>query len=329
MRRRVAGLFATVFGLLLLVLPAPASQAETTNRVADSGWWWRVQAGVGVPLPPPPNVEPGQLMVQSTVEGEQAIAALDIVVAEGQTNPVLTLTVDGDGGGGAAAVLLACQAGSAWVGEDAGRWDAKPKADCTTSVTGIAADDGSSWTFPLGTLQFGDRANVVIVPGKLADSDANPTFNIVFDEPTAESIQTTAGQAPPPTTRPPSTQPAPAPTFDSGGGFAPSPTAPAPAFSPPATALPAQPVLDDEGQGLADDAPIVQAGEELAASVAAPEPRTLARIVGLLVLLGGAALLVASNRSPLVAAAASADAPVEGGLARFRTTRTSEPDPVS
>ncbi len=329
-RRLLAALVAVVAGLVLVV--APPVEAARSTRVVDSGWWWRVQAGLLVEVPIPPNVEEGQLMVQSTVEGEQAIAAVSGEIEDGRTNPVLTLDVSDTGdGGGAAAVLLACQSGSAWIGEDGGRWDARPTADCSTSVTGIASDDGAQWTFPLGTLQFGDRFSVVIVPGQLADSDVPPTFTLVFDEPTDASIQTVAGTPPPPTV-PVTDAPTPTapPTTAGSSGFTPPPTAAPVVPSPPTTVLPVQPVLEPEGQGLTDSAPVVTGAQELAAGqIAAPEPRTLARIVGGLVLLAGLAGLAVSRRSPFVAATATVDAPVVGGLARFRTSRTAEPDPVS
>lgn len=329
-RRRILASVSTALVGLVLVLAAPAG-AEDANRIADDGWWWRTQTGLLTELPPPPGVEEGQLLVQSTPDGAQAIAAVSAVLAEGQTNPVLTLDVATDGGG-AAAVLLACQAGSAWVGDDAGRWDSRPKVDCTTSVTGIPSDDGTQWTFALGPLQFDDRFNVVLVPGLLADSEAYPSFHLAFEAPTAASITTSAGQGPTPTfpapTSPPTAPPATTASAPSAS-FTPSPrtaaTVPAATSTPLA---PAEPALEPEDQGLTDTAPVLQ--EAAVAAVEAPEPRTLARVIGTLVLLAGLAGAVVTRRSAALAgAAATPEVPVLGGLARFRSQRTEDPRPVT
>jgi hypothetical protein len=325
-----ASCLAVVAGTLLMVVPVSAAPA---TRIIDTGWWWRLQTGVLTPLPPPPNVEEGMLQVQGTPDEAQAIAAVSAELPDGHASPVLTLQVaDGGDQGGAAAVLLACQAGSAWTGEFAGRWDSAPVVDCSTSVTGIRSEDGLSWTFPLGALQFEDRFNIILVPGQVEgapDGAAGSSFTLVFERPTAADIATTEG-APPPADPPP-VSPAlttPPPAADDGFVAAP-PSGAGDVPVPPAPA--ATPALEPELQGSTFTAPEREASTapELAA-VATPEPRTLARILGALVVLVGLASAFGVWRTDLLAApAATADAPVTGGLGRFARDRTGEPNPVS
>lgn len=322
-RSFLASVGLAIFGLAVLM--APVAGAEESNRIVDSGWWWRAQSGLLVPLPPPPGVEDGQLVVQSSPEGAQAIAAVSGALAAGQTNPVLTLDVATDGGG-AAAVLLACRAGSAWVGSDAGRWDSRPEVDCSTSVTGLASEDGTQWTFALGPLEDAGRVDVVLVPGRLADAELAPAFNLVFDEPTAASITTTVGPTPPAPT---------APASATAAAPAPAPASAPSSLRPPASRVPTAPApVETVGPALEADSrrPEVAApaAPRAVATVTTPEPRTVARVVGAVLLLAGAAgAVVAHGSSRLAGAAASPELPVVGGLARFRSERTTEPQPVS
>lgn len=325
-RRLLASLCAVVVGVVLL---APPVGAEAANRVADSGWWWRAQTGALTPLPAPPGVEEGQLVVQSTPDGPQAVAAVNAVLAEGHTNPVLTLDV-ADDAGGAAAVVLACPAEAAWVGVDAGRWDSRPPAGCETSVTGLPSDDASQWTFALGPLVTDGRVDVVLVPGRLAEARAHPSFNLVFEEPTAEAIATTAGAMPPPETTPPPEPsqgaPAPGPVRQPARRDVSAP-APSPDFSAPPAPAPIDATTDEVSEEVSAPAPV--APEVAAVSVATPNSRALARVIGAVVLLAGLAGVVLSRTSYAgVAPEASAESPVLGGLGRFRSERRAEPQPV-
>lgn len=327
-RRLLVSLCAVAVGLVLI---APSVGAEATTRVADSGWWWKAQTGALTPLPAPPGVEEGQLVVQSTPDGPQAVAAVSAVLADGHTNPVLTLDVASDAGG-AAAVILACPAQAAWVGADAGRWDSRPPADCATSVTGLPSDDATQWTFALGPLVSEERVDVVLVPGRLGEAQAHPSFSLVFERPTAESIATTSGGMPAPDTVPPPTPPsqdAPAPgpvSEPERGGFDASAPTP-PSLSAPAVPSPAEPATDGVSQEISAPAPVPP--EAAAVSVTAEDSRTLARLIGAIVLVAGLAGVALSRTSFAgVAPEATADSPVLGGLGRFRSERLAEPQPV-
>lgn len=335
MNRRLAlavSLLAVFAGSVLMLAPA---SAEPATRIVDSGWWWRLQTGAVTQLPPPPNVEEGMLQVQGDPTQAQAIAAISAALPDGHASPVLTLRVaDGGDQGGAAAILLACNAGSAWTGEDAGRWDSAPVTDCSSSVTGIRSEDGATWTFPLGALQFEDRFNIILVPGQIEDAPegANGSaFKLVFEEPTPADIETSEGQvpaaAPPPVSPGPTFQesaPVAAPA-DGGGFVAPPPNVPAPPLQG------ATPSLEPALQGSTYTAPEREASTAPALpAVATPEPRTLARVFGALVLLAGLGSAFALRRTETLAgAAATEDSPVIGGLGRFARERTTEPNSVS
>jgi hypothetical protein len=310
---------ACAVGLGLLALPAGA---EDTARIADSGWWWRLQAGVLTTLPPPPDVDPGELVVEGTPDGAQAISAISIVLPEDGITPTVTLTVaEGGDQGGEAAVLLACQAGSGWSGAEAARWDTAPVVDCTQSVSGIRSDDGTEWAFPVGPLQFGDKLNVVITPGTVdgAPEGLNgSSFRLVFAPPTPESVTTVSGTPPPLTPLPPPPAAFTGP-LDPAGGFDPGSVA--------APLVPAQPALEPERQGQTATSPRIQESTQPVVSAAEPEARTLARMIGLLVLLGGFGYGLLTWRQ--TAAAPAAAHATEGGLSRFRRPRDGDPSPVS
>ena len=336
MHRRLvltASFLAVLAGTMLLFVPVSAAPA---TRVIDSGWWWRLQTGALTQLPPPPNVEEGMLQVQGTPDQAQSIAAISAELPDGHASPVLTLRVaEGGDQGGATAVLLACNAGSAWTGEDAGRWDSAPVVDCTESVTGIRSEDGATWSFPIGVLQFEDRFNIILVPGQVdeAPEGANgSSFTLVFEEPTAADIATTSGESP--GANPPPLSPPPPPETSGGvadgGGFDSGQIAAPPAV--PAPAVPgATPSLEPEFQGSTYTAPEREASTAPAVAAAVvPEPRTLARILGALVILAGLGTAFGVLRTDMFAgAAATSEAPVVGGLGRFTRERTAEPNSVS
>jgi hypothetical protein len=335
LRLRLIGASATLVCLTALWLVAPvAIGAAPQTSLSASGWWWRAQTGVGPSVPSPPNVGEDDLMVGATAGGASAIAAVAFVLADNRINPSLTLALKPDGDqGGENAVLLACHAGSAWESTAAGVWDSKPQADCSTSVTGIRSEGGTSWTFALGPLQFDDEINVVIVPGVAPDGTIG-TYNLVFDGPTASNVETLAGSAPTPsvtTTETPASS-VPAATTPAAVGTPGGEAPPAPSDARPA--VPAAPAIDEADQGISATAPRLVAPRE-STPVPAPAPtatsRTAARIGGLLAAtIGlGSGYLALTGQLPTGIVAATPETPVAGGLGRFRRDRISEPPAVS
>ena len=57
---RTAGLALVVLSLLLIGQPGSAGADGPAATLKARGWWWEAQQ-LPAPLPPPPNVKPGQL----------------------------------------------------------------------------------------------------------------------------------------------------------------------------------------------------------------------------------------------------------------------------
>ena len=315
------------------VLGAEGSAAELT----DAGWWWFGNQGPA-PLPAPPTVPAGGLLVAGSADGAKAIAAVRFELAEGESNPVLTLTVAENGDqGGEGAVLGACVAGSAWGGgENGGPWEAKPNAACSTgSVQGIRAEDGTSWTFGLAPLVVSGEVNVVITPGTVApDAPVGSTFSLAFAPPTTAALTTTPGESSSNSGL----------VVDPATDFADEPVGAigsdtGPVFSAD-TVSPFTPALPTSSQGLTPTAPAVR--QTTASNVVLPKPSGRGSAVAFFVLVMAVAAMVRLNKvavpglrrlGPLAsgpghvtpAAAPSAEL---GGLGRFARRRTGTPPPL-
>ncbi|MFP5322638.1 MAG: hypothetical protein ACLGIC_12445 [Acidimicrobiia bacterium] len=341
MRRLLRLPAALLLGLgAWLAVPAPVAAVDSPT-IDDVGWWGRLNQQA---LPTGGllynDVTTGQLLVEGTPEGATAIAAVRATLPEGTGDPVLTLQAS-SAAGAETAVLLACQAGSGWTGAHAGAWDAKPSPDCSASVQGVPAEDGSSFTFALAPLQFGDQIDVVLTPGVLAEGQGSSTFRVVFERPGPEALVVSEAASPPPAF--------PAPSF--GGSDTEVPVTPAsPSFAPSApssfsvptpptpsqlASQPAQAALPPTEQGATATAPRL-APQPLAAppvEVAGTEGRAL----GALVVLAAGGLLLWTSQQPVpdrqvlsrfataavgTGSVAAAPEPTLGGLGRFRRERS-------
>lgn len=325
MRRR--RLTLVVAGLLMIVgssLSLEPARASGATSIDASGWWWKAQTNGDLLVPGPPTVAPGQLHVEGTpVDGATAIAAVAATLAPGEAKPILTLTVAENGDtGGEGAVLLACQAGSAWTSGDAQAWPNKPNAACNPGgVAGKRSDDGTTWTFDLTALQFDDKINIVLTPGtvdELADGANGSGFSLTFEKPTADAIQTQLGDAPPPATvSPPIEVGVGTPPAD-GGSFD---------FTPPVDSggvvlPPVEAALPDAEQDLTPVAPSVQDQTPLLPASVPVDPRSEhARAVGILLLLLGAGVVYATTRQQPVVGPEG----IPGGLGRWVSPRWGSP----
>jgi hypothetical protein len=321
MRRRLVLLVAAVSLILGSSLVFDPVQADPAASLDDAGWWWRAQANPSVPLPPPPNVAKGQLLVQSSPEGATALAAIAGSLVEGQANPVLTLQVASNGDtGGDAAVLVACQAGASWKGGDAQAWSEHPPAGCEAGAAqGTRSEDGTSWSFDLSALQFTDQVNVVVAPGTVEGQPEGAnfaTFSLTFEAPTTASIATSPG-LPPASALPPLADSAfTTPDVGSGATFDSPPVDSGSIDLPPVAALP------DEEQALTPVAPSVQAGQPLLPASALLDPRRPeARGVGIALLLLGSALVYFMTRQQQPIGPDG----VPGGLGRWASPRWGVP----
>jgi hypothetical protein len=321
-RRRRMLLAAGVLMVLGSSLSLDPAQASSATAIDDSGWWWAVQTNPDVTLPGPPTVAAGQLHVEGAPTGATAIAAIAATLADGEAKPILTLAVAAGGdAGGDGAILLACQAGSAWAGGDAQAWPTKPQPACSPGgVQGTRADDGTSWTFDLTALQFNNKVNVVLVPGTVEgqpEGTNGSAFSLTFEPPTADSLQTSAGEPPaPPTTTP--LDPGVAPPAGGGGASFDSPS-----FDSGGVELPpVEAALPEDEQGLTPVAPSVQDQSPLLPASVAVDPRSPhARAVGILLLLLGAGVVYATTRQQPVIGPEG----IPGGLGRWVSPRWGSP----
>lgn len=322
-RRRLTWLVAILLMLVGSSLSLDPARASGATKIDGSGWWWKLQTNGDVLLPGPPTVAPGQLHVEGApVDGATAIAAVAATLAPGEARPILTLKVAANGDtGGEGAVLLACQAGSAWTSGDAQPWPNKPNPACNPGgVKGKRSEDGSTWTFDLTALQFGDQISVVLTPGTVEgqpEGANGSAFSITFEPPTPDAIQTQPGVPPPAPTSP-------LPPVDVGG----APPSGSGSFDFPAVDSgglvlpPVDPALPDAEQGLTPVAPSVQAQTPLLPASVPIDPRSEhARAVGIVLLLLGAGAVYATTRQQQPIGPEG----VPGGLGRWVAPRWGAP----
>ena len=305
-------------------------------ELTDASWWWFGNQGP-VPVPAPPTVPAGGLLVAGSADGAKAVAAVRFTLADGESNPTLTLKVAENGDqGGEGAVLGACVAGSAWGGgENGGPWEAKPNAACSTgSVQGIRSEDGTSWTFGLAPLVVSGVVDVVITPGTIApDAPVGATFSLAFAPPTAAALATTPGDSS-----------SAGLVVDPATDFADEPVGAladgsAPLFSSDAVNA-FTPALPSSSQGLTSTAPVVR--QATAANVLPARPSGRSSAIAFVVLVAAIVVMVRLNKVPVPGlrrlgplasgpghvAPALVAAPETGGLGRFARRRTGTPPPL-
>jgi hypothetical protein len=310
-------------GAALLLAPSYASAAS----LDAAGWWWRPQtSALPVPLPAPPTVAKGQLLVEGQPQGANAVAALRFNLGDGEGSPVLTLKPVSGSQVPADAVVLACRSLVTWAPEEAGAWENKPLVDCATSVQGIPGD-GGALTFALAPLQSETVLDIVLVPGTVASAPAGAngsTFSMVLDRPGPDALHVDTSSTP---TGGSFSSSADSGSSSSGGATGTFDASPSGAFSAPSFT---PPVATPAASGSLT--PIEQAPS--VATRAAPKPLSDGydagtRALGLGVFALGAAFAVQSvlrsRRDPAAAAAVES----VGGLGRFARPRSGNPPPLS
>lgn len=185
MKKRLLGAAIALTGIAAsLVVGGGAADAATLSK---SGWWFRPQGTAGVlVLPAPPGVPEGGLMVSGTHEGATAISAVRYEMMESESEPTLELAIANETGPSA---VVACPVASDWAPAAAGRWDAKPLANCgVASVKGTKSADGKTMSFALAALENQDSViDIALVPAP------GSTFSVTFAKPTSDSLKTTGG----------------------------------------------------------------------------------------------------------------------------------------
>ena len=315
----------TALGLLLALLVLPSMATAATHEA--HGWWWRAQTGLlGADLPPPPDVPKDGLLVERAPDGATAVSAVRFRLADGETDPVLTLTVASGQSSGAA--IAACQTVRAgWNGAQGGRWDSAPRWDCQQGrVDGEVSDDGSTWTWSLAPLVREDGAISVM----LVDATSTP-FHVAFEAPSEASLTTTTAPPPPP----PAPDPDPGPAPSSDGQQPPSAASGSSAFAPPVTtdpgpAAPAEP--GPPAPEVADPAPAAPVAQPPVQPVAAPPASAPARglsplATGLMGLIAGLLMadLLSSRGSGTWSRPWRPPRESTGGVGRFARARSDRP----
>lgn len=318
--------------------PAGAAELETYS------WWFRGNMGPA-PLPPPPTVPEGGILIGGAPDGATAIAAVRYILAPGESSPILTLRVASETGADAA-VIAACPAGSAWgPNERGGPWEARPNTACELgSVNGQRDAAAGTWTFPLAPLVQGTTLDVVIVPGTITpEVPASAPFQIAFHGPDAGALATTSsgssgGEATAADFAPPVVEGFFDPELPSGGLDV-TPAADLPSVTPFAPALP------PSSQGITATAPAVELAQRpVQPVVPASTQREGAGFAFLVVLVAIAAMYYANKAGvppsrrlgPLSGSVAHIrPVPVRsvpastGGLGRFARARSGTPPPLS
>jgi hypothetical protein len=307
---------ALLAGAAACAVVATLPSAADAGTLAQAGWWWRLNdGGLPAPVPVPPNVPEGGLMVAGAPDGATAIAALHFDLTDDETAPVLTLAVAENGDqGGEGALLAACLTGSAWQPAQGGAWTSKPFPACAEgSVNGVRSDDGTTWTFALAPLASDGILDVTLVPGvdPTRPEGANGSvFQLVFAAPTAASLATSSGGGGAsdfavPDFAAPDLGPAGGTSFD-------SPAAGGDLSLPPVAAAGFEPALPEADQGLTATAPVTQernAPLDAETAAAIKDHTGLAAVV--LALCGGA--LLWSGQLPV---------PDTRGVGRFARVRS-------
>lgn len=320
---------ALLAGAAVFVAMAPT--AAGAADAVDAGWWWKAQSGQLVPLPPPPGVPEGGLVVQSAVDGATAIAAVRYQMGDDETAPVLRLRLAESGNEAAeAAIVLACPTTTPWESGSAQPWEEKPQPDCSRQAVGALAEDGTTMSFDLSAVAPASLVDVVLVPGTvegLPEGINGASFTLVFEAPTDDDLVTQqAGPSPPPSDSVSGLSPNPPPSSGSAVPFVPRSTQ-APSLPPPvnpvAPALPA-----DEVAAPPRSAPPSGAAPSFA-PVSAPDASDARTLAVVLLIAAAAGTVLVGQRDQVLrlvgrTSAVAAATPV-AGLGRFARERPGPP----
>jgi hypothetical protein len=324
-----------------------------------AGWWSSANLGDPAPAPPaPPDVNPGDLLVQgsntlpapgapvsSAPGGAQAVAGLEFDLQPTDVVGALTLGIDGTAPPQVS--VVACRATEHFTDVENGPWSRAPAYDANACAPG-ALKDGKVVFADVSKLVQDAQLAVVLLPG--------PVDRVVFSKPGPDSLEVThaggVGSG--------------APSFGSGTGNASGgsfggtpPAASGPVGSGPST--PDLPPASSTSTGA--DVPPVVAGSSAAAPAVSPAAKSavaagglstatrrwLAVLIIALEVLGFAALRRVPDAAPVVAPLAAAAAggrlrPPDrmpggrragraagatiGGVGRFRRERHAAAPPV-
>lgn len=327
-----------VIALMAALVVAFAGSAAGAATLADHGWWWRAQSGLLMELPPPPSVPEGGLSVARAPDGDVAWSAIRFRLDEGETGATLALDVANEFGGQVAAID-ACLPNFQWRGGEAQRWDARPAARCDDGqVAGARSEDGATWTWDLTGLVGDGQVDVLLLPSPDAQA-----FQVDFEAPTDDALQTTLAPTgpepvPPPAVPPAAQEPGEPPPGQPTTDPVPPPAAQAPQVPvqvPAPDPVPPQPeVAPDPGGGNQATTPGTGPDPAAAADPAMVPAEDLGRPVGLFLLVAALLTVLQLRSAPVPAVtgvgrhARGQAAPEVRGLGRFARSRTGSPPPL-
>ncbi|MFN2537059.1 MAG: hypothetical protein ABR549_02770 [Mycobacteriales bacterium] len=235
-----------LIGACVTLTPATA----LADAPIEQGWWTVTNPGDPVPVAPPSDVQPGNLLVQGGVTSPSAYAGLVYDLDPTQQPRQLVLKVASGSATTPAAALQVCPLkGTSLTAEQGGPMADAPAYDCATVVKADPSTDGTTYTFDARSLAQGSTVAVAVLA-------AGATDRIVLAKPDTGSLLVTEA--------------APAPVFSSpplsdGGASSPpplqgvSPQLPLPPVGGPVTVPATGPVVAGPAPSFsaAPDAPAV------------------------------------------------------------------------
>src|SRR3954465_3888820 len=191
-RRAAAWVLAAgcAVGVTALCWPGPAAAQEPDI----AAWWSSANLGDPAPEPPaPPDVNPGDLLVQgsntapapgapigSGPGSAQAVAGLSFTPAPTDLVGALTLAVDGSPPPQVS--VVACKATERFTAVENGAWARVPGYDANSCVPGVLKDDKVEFA-DVAKLVQDAQLSVVVLPG--------PIDRVVFTKPGAGALDVT------------------------------------------------------------------------------------------------------------------------------------------
>lgn len=220
-----------------------AAPPAFADAPADQGWWTLLNPGGPAPTAAPPDVPADGLLVQGGSDGSPvALAALVYEPELGATPEKLVLKVAADSATTPHASLQLCPLNAAVIkAQQGGPMADAPAYDCTSKTTALPGDDGTTYTFDLGSLATSGAFGLAVLP--TASSD-----RVVFDKPDSGSLVTNMpAQTSPDMPFEPAADPAVSepPAVDSSGPALPAISAGGGAELPPLTAPVQAPTLSE------------------------------------------------------------------------------------
>jgi hypothetical protein len=180
---------------VLATLPIALATSASAAEPATVGWWYMPQmlpSALPVAVPAPPYVPAGDLLVESTPQGPNALAAVRLFVPDGRRALTLALTVQSTRG---TPDLAVCPTLSQWGAELVGVWSRHPT--CGGPITPLTLGTGGrTLTAPATALVRDGVVDVLVLPRVDLATGSSSTFSTTLLPPTAAALLTVPEAAP-------------------------------------------------------------------------------------------------------------------------------------